>query len=91
MGACNFETQASGKTAADAYNAAVRDAQYEYGHDGYNGTISTTGGFKMFRQTIGPVTKEELEKGWDTSHKWEACWCVQHAPGEFTFWGWAAE
>jgi hypothetical protein len=91
MGACNFNTRAKGKTAREAYETAVREAQYEYGHDPYNGTISTTGGFKMFRTTIGPVTEEEFQRGWGTSHKWEECWCAQSKPGEFTFWGWAAE
>jgi hypothetical protein len=91
MGACNFETQAEGETAADAYNAAVRDAQFECGHNDYNGTISTTGGFKMFRTTIGPPTDVELEKGWNTSEKWGQCWCVERESGKFTFWGWAAE
>lgn len=33
------------KNAEEAYNELVEEAEYEYGHDGYNGTISTSGGF----------------------------------------------
>ena len=30
----------------EAYRNACEEAEYENGHDGYNGTISTTSGFK---------------------------------------------
>ncbi len=47
MGACEFKVRSSGKTAQDAYNRACEVAEDEYGHqDGYNGTISTTNGFR---------------------------------------------
>ena len=35
------------KSAEEAYNELVEEAEYEYGHDGYNGTISTSDGFKI--------------------------------------------
>ena len=47
MGACQFKVRSSGKTAQEAYNRACEVAEDEYGHqDGYNGTISTTDGFR---------------------------------------------
>lgn len=47
MGACQFKTRSSGKTPQEAYNRACEIAEDEYGHqDGYNGTISTTAGFR---------------------------------------------
>jgi len=47
MGACQFEVRSVGKTAQEAYNRACEVAEDEYGHqDGYNGTISTTSGFR---------------------------------------------
>jgi len=47
MGACQFKTRSYGKTADEAYRNACNDAEEEYGHqDGYNGTISTTHGFR---------------------------------------------
>jgi len=47
MGACDFSRLQLGKfkTAREAYREAVEDAEYEDGHDSYNGTISTTDGF----------------------------------------------
>ena len=35
------------KNASEAYQACVKAAEYEHGHDGYSGTISTSDGFKM--------------------------------------------
>lgn len=45
MGAHGFTDEAFGKDVADAYAHACEQAVYEYGHDSYNGTISTTDGF----------------------------------------------
>lgn len=45
MGACEFSDISFGKDAQDAYGKAVSEALYEYGHNSYNGTISTTSGF----------------------------------------------
>lgn len=42
MGASFFRTTYRGKSLSDAYKNAVEDAEEEYGHDSYNGTISTT-------------------------------------------------
>jgi hypothetical protein len=47
MGACQFKGRYGGKTAQEAYNRACEEAELEYGsQDGYNGTISTTHGFR---------------------------------------------
>ena len=47
MGATQFKVRYSGKTADEAYRKACDDAEEEYGHqEGYNGTISTTPGFR---------------------------------------------
>jgi hypothetical protein len=47
MGACQFKGRYGGKTAEEAYNRACEEAELEYGsQDGYNGTISTTHGFR---------------------------------------------
>ena len=42
MGASFFQTSYRGKSLREAYTNAVEDAESEYGHDPYNGTISTT-------------------------------------------------
>ena len=47
MGACQFKERSTGKTAEEAYKRICEIAENEYGHqDGYNGTISTTHGFR---------------------------------------------
>jgi hypothetical protein len=54
MGACQFKGRYSGKTAEEAYNRACEEAEQEYGHqDGYNGTISTTHGFRDETEMYG--------------------------------------
>ena len=49
MGAFESRDYAIGrfKNAGEAYNKLVEEAEYEHGHDGYNGTISTSDGFKI--------------------------------------------
>lgn len=44
MGSHTFDAEAFGKTMPDAYRAACNAALHEYGHNPYNGTISTTDG-----------------------------------------------
>jgi hypothetical protein len=40
MGATNFYTEAEGKTFAEAFSNAVREARHWHGHGGYSGTIA---------------------------------------------------
>ena len=54
MGACQFKSRYSGRTAEEAYQSACDEAEQEYGHqDGYNGTISTTHGFRDETEMYG--------------------------------------
>jgi len=47
MGACQFKERGTGKTASEVYRKLCEIAEDEYGHqEGYNGTISTTAGFR---------------------------------------------
>lgn len=47
MGATQFKVGNTGKTVSEAYRRACKIAEDEYGHqEGYNGTISTTTGFR---------------------------------------------
>jgi len=99
MGAHNFHTQGYGGTASEAYRDAVDDALYEYGHDPYNGTISTTSGF-----TLIPLKEGESIDEWagrviedEGIRKWEECACVadpdtpiENGRSLWHFAGWAA-
>lgn len=42
MVACNFIQFKSARTAQHAFDALVAEAEWDHGHDPYNGTISTT-------------------------------------------------
>lgn len=105
MGACEFFTTATGKGAQDAFQNAVRDAQYECGHGGYTGTIAEKGSFVI-------INVPEGKKPWDYADelinagdpriddKWGPAGCIQlGAPkgakddtvGRYLFFGWASE
>lgn len=49
MGATNFYTEANGATLSEAFQTAVDNAHYEYGHRGYTGTIAEKSGAVEFR------------------------------------------
>jgi hypothetical protein len=79
MGGCTFTTEARGKTLREAYGNAVQDALYEYGHDPYNGSISTTDGAvdisDCFPKGIRAATKRDLcERALNYMPKGEAHW-----------------
>ena len=58
MGAEQFETTASGETADKAFWNAVQQAQYDYGHAGYTGTIAEKGEYKMITLPAGVDAEE---------------------------------
>ena len=61
MGACQFKSRYSGRTAEEAYQSACDEAEQEYGHqDGYNGTISTTHGFRDETEMYGKSKFDDI-------------------------------
>lgn len=66
MGACNFIEFGKGKTAKEAFNALVQEAEWEYGHDPYNGTISTT---SLSRRPAKVIRKRFTEKARKEAYK----------------------
>ena len=105
MGAHNMQDRSVGKTMREAYDRAVQNAESEHGHNGYNGTISTTGGFNDHTVRFEELLKEHGEKkgvtewyeeAWDNTEKWEAVWgakALETGDGDnlYLFAGWAAE
>ena len=82
MGATNFGNLAVGryKNASQAYNDLVENAIYDYGHDPYNGTISTTNGFRMHNDNPRYGTKafgKWKNKMLDVAEKWGDCICIE--------------
>jgi len=51
MGASTFYDVAYGRTPEEAFDAAVREAEYDYGHAGYTGTIAEKHDFVMIDET----------------------------------------
>jgi hypothetical protein len=93
MGATNFDLTIKGKSMASAYREAVTEAEYEYGHNAYNGTISTTNGFTDKTSTFkasGLTIDKFIEEHLDNTEKWGSAWGVEVKKGEFVFFGWAA-
>ena len=84
MGASNFGTTKVAKTPREAYNKSVEGALYEYGHDGYNGTISTTDDYYFFDEhprwgTIAFDKWEEkiLDNSNSQVQKWGLAGCIE--------------
>lgn len=74
MGSTNGSTFVPGNQSADsAHKEAIEEAYREHGHDGYNGTITTSSGFRVVRTT--PVSWAEAhaieEERLDNLNKWE--------------------
>ena len=62
MGAHNFEqTIYTQKSMRDAYDELVQEALHEDGHNGYNGTISTTGGVIASPLSSTPVREDQID------------------------------
>ncbi len=73
------------KSVKDAYRALTEEAEYEYGHDSYNGTISTC-------ELVGKIPKPEDEIAYDEAlDKVDKRECVYYeTSAEYVFIGWAA-
>jgi hypothetical protein len=66
-----------------AYQSAVKQANWNHGHDSYNGTISTTDGVNNKTTKLEDLIKEHGERegfnkwyeaAFDNTHKWEEVW-----------------
>lgn len=81
MGAINFEVDQRGTSMSDAYSTACEEAIAENGiQDGYNGTISTTSGFKdvtnEFKNSKLDLD-DFIEKNEHRAEKWGDCLAIQ--------------
>ncbi|HUW00751.1 MAG TPA: hypothetical protein VMW08_00225 [Acidimicrobiales bacterium] len=72
MGAYDFTTTSLGKTAEQAFDRAVRDAQYEYGHGGYTGSIAEKHDFVLVATPKGTSAERLLAKTYDAHAALEA-------------------
>lgn len=100
MGACNFIAFGTGAHAQDAFERLVKQAEWEHGHDPYNGTISTTSlhGRPVviadeWSEDVRELAIAEADAN-DWGEKWEArpidCGKVSDMEHMWAFYGWAA-
>lgn len=103
MGAETFFQLSKGKTAAAAFKAAVEQAQYDYGHSGYTGTVAEKDSFvkipfavdhsntaEPWRQAEAFADRLISDRDSRIDDKWGPAGCIEYTPGEFLFFGWAS-
>ena len=106
MGADSFINQAKGSSAEDAFHKAKAQAEYDYGHAGYTGTIAEKSEFVLFTPPEGVVSQKEIvawaesAQNHDTNgddkldevanDKWGPAAAVKLPDGSFLFFGWAS-
>jgi len=101
MGACEFMCTASGQSVQKAFNAAVEQAQYDYGHAGYTGTIAEKDCFVSIEVPEGEKPERfanQLLEDCDPriDDKWGPAGAVQLEPpdkdgnAKYLFFGWAS-
>jgi len=101
-GATSFSVAGTGSDARVVFNNLVSEAFYEYGHDPYNGTISTTdfdGSVikiaDVYSEEADTKAREYIEKD-NNGEKWESrCLDLGELPDQpgvhkYVFYGWAA-
>jgi hypothetical protein len=89
-------TKATGKTAKDAFSAAVAEARRSYGEGGYTGSIAEKRSFVMISVPKGveprAYVNELIEKDDDRiCDKWGPAGCIALGKEEFLFFGWASD
>ena len=78
MGACSFQNSGRGKSARQVFADLQAEAYSEYGHDSYNGTISTVHGFndltsewERSKGNLSSFIRDRLER----ANKYD-CFCI---------------
>ena len=95
MGASDFYSTASGKTAKDAFAAAVAQAQWDHGHSGYSGSIAEKHDFVMINLPEDEDAQDYAEKLVNEGDpriddKWGPAGCIAMQNGVYLFFGWAS-
>lgn len=95
MGANSFMVRAQGKTAKEAFDAAVQEAKHEHGHGGYSGTIAEKRDFVLITLPPGQDARELAGKMLDEcdpriDDKWGPAGCLRMSEGNWLFFGYAS-
>jgi hypothetical protein len=97
MGAEVFSSRAAGKDADEAFQAAVKQAEWDYGHAGYTGSIAEKDDFVLVvnePMEIGAAAAfaDQLINDDDerVTDKWGPAGCIPLDDGTFYFFGWSS-
>lgn len=95
MGAEVFYHVGRGTTPQEAFRAAVEEAQHNWGHAGYTGTIAEKGDFTVIALPEGRKPMEYAEELIDdcdarVDDKWGPAGCIKSAENAYLFFGWAS-
>lgn len=102
MGAGTFDAYAKGKTASEAFDRAVKEAQHMHGHGGYTGTIAEKDSFVLIGKTDtlkgARALSNRLISDEDprVDDKWGPAGCIEigradeHGDQQYLFFGWAS-
>lgn len=79
MGSCSFFNTSANSDARAAYNDLLATARSEFGSDPYNGTISTSEGFRIANNRVMTETEamNYADGRLDHLSKWDACEAVR--------------
>lgn len=99
MGAEWFQTKAVGRDAEEAFDRAVEQANHDYGHCGYTGTIAEKESFEFVTPNPGEswtqcVDRIYKDRGFDD--KWGPAGCIKIESNRedgnrlYVFFGWAS-
>lgn len=96
MGSSDFYQLSTGKSPKEAFQSARQQAQYEYGHAGYTGTIAEKDSFVLIEAPAGVdahVYAETLMLNDDAriNDKWGPAGCIKAGENEYLFFGWASD
>lgn len=99
MGATTFVTGSRTTDAKTAFQECVERARYEYGNNGYTGTIAEKNSFKLAteeilqtkeaRQLANEILNDEDDDRF--SDKYGPAGAIQLQEGGWLFFGWASE
>jgi hypothetical protein len=101
MGAETFFARAKGQTAKEAFKSAKSQAEYDYGHRGYTGTIAEKDEFTSIGKTETlDEARQMADKLIDSADhrindKWGPAGCIEtkdprDGSAMFLFFGWAS-
>jgi len=96
MGAATFVTKVEAKNAKEAFKIAVEEAQYNFGHAGYTGTIAEKSEFTMISVPGGVAYHDHINTLINNDDKriedkWGPAGCIEIENGKYVFFGWASE